>query len=213
MKFHQPKAFHLENVKGLLSHNKGETFRQIITILENELDYKIFWKVLNARDFDVPQNRERIMIVGIKNKSANFTFPEPHENNLTVGSILEKYVDKKYTISNNLWEGHQRRKIANKVKGNGFGYNIYESSSKYTTCLSARYYKDGSEVLIMQKNDNPRKLTPRECARLQGFPDTFKLPNISDCQLYKQFGNSVPTKMIGEVAKNLINELERLGEI
>lgn len=213
IKYHNPKAFHLENVKGLLSHDKGKTFEIMISILEKELGYKVFWKVLNARNFGVPQNRERIMIVGFKNKDANFTFPIPYNQPVTVGDILENKVDPKYTISDRLWEGHQKRKKENKVKGYGFGYNIYDEKSPYTTCISARYYKDGSEALISQLGKNPRKLTPRECARLQGFPDTFVFPNISDCHLYKQLGNSVPTKMIAEVAKNIIGELKRLGEI
>lgn len=213
LKEHKPKAFHLENVKGLLSHNNGNTFKAMLNILENELDYKVFYKVLNAKDFGVPQHRNRVMIVGFKNKNANFTFPEPTNENVCLGNILEKNVSSKYTISDKLWAGHQRRKQENKKKGKGFGYNLYDENSRYTVTISARYYKDGSEILIKQCGQNPRKLTPRECARLQGFPDTFVLPNISDCHLYKQFGNSVPTMMIGAVAKNIIKELKRLGEI
>lgn len=213
LKEHKPKAFHLENVKGLLSHNNGNTFKAMLNILENELNYKVFYKVLNAKDFGVPQHRNRVMIVGFKNKNANFTFPEPTNENVCLGNILEKNVSSKYTISDKLWAGHQRRKQENKKKGKGFGYNLYDENSRYTVTISARYYKDGLEILIKQCGQNPRKLTPRECARLQGFPDTFVLPNISDCHLYKQFGNSVPTMMIGAVAKNIIKELKRLGEI
>lgn len=213
LKYHKPMAFHLENVKGLVSHDKGKTFQTMLNILENELGYKVFCKVLNALDYGMPQHRNRIMIVGFKNHEADFKFPAPTGEKVCVGDILDKDVPDKYTISNKLWEGHQRRKIQNKEKGNGFGYNLYDEKSPYTVTLSARYYKDGSEILIKQEGKNPRKLTPRECARLQGFPETYILPNISDCHLYKQFGNSVPTKMIGAVAKCIVDELERLGEI
>lgn len=213
LKEHKPLAFHLENVKGLLSHDGGNTFKTMLSILENDLGYKVFYKVLNAKDYGMPQHRNRIMIVGFKNHNADFKFPAPTGEKTCVGDILETSVPDKYTISNKLWAGHQRRKIENKNKGKGFGYNIYDSSSPYTVTISARYYKDGSEILIKQEGKNPRKLTPRECARLQGFPETFVLPNISDCHLYKQFGNSVPTKMIGAVAKNIVKELERLGDI
>ena len=213
LKEHMPLAFHLENVKGLLSHDKGYTFKIMLNILENDLGYKVFYKVLNAKDFGVPQHRNRIMIVGFKNHDADFKFPDSFGLPTCVGDILEKNVPEKYTISDKLWAGHQRRKIENKNKGNGFGYNLYDEKSPYTVTLSARYYKDGSEILIKQENKNPRKLTPRECARLQGFPESFVLPNISDCHLYKQFGNSVPTKMIGAVAVEIVKELERLGDI
>ena len=213
LKEHKPMAFHLENVKGLLSHDKGRTFQTMLNILENDLGYKVFYKVLNALDFGMPQHRNRIMIVGFKNHNADFKFPEPTGEKVCVGDILEKDVPEKYTISDRLWAGHQRRREENRNKGNGFGYNLYDESSPYTVTISARYYKDGSEILIRQEGKNPRKLTPRECARLQGFPETYILPNISDCHLYKQFGNSVPTKMIGAVAKCIIEELERLGDI
>lgn len=213
LKEHMPLAFHLENVKGLLSHDKGNTFKIMLNILENDLGYKVFYKVLNAKDFGMPQHRNRIMIVGFKNHYADFKFPDSFGRPTCVGDILEKNVPEKYTISDKLWAGHQRRKIENKNKGNGFGYNLYDEKSPYTVTLSARYYKDGSEILIKQENKNPRKLTPRECARLQGFPESFVLPNISDCHLYKQFGNSVPTKMIGAVAVEIVKELERLGDI
>lgn len=213
LKERKPKAFHLENVKGLVSHDKGKTFQIMLNILENELGYKVFYKVLNALDFGMPQHRNRIMIVGFKNHKANFSFPEPTGEKVCVGDILDKNVPSKYTISDRLWKGHQRRKIENKNKGNGFGYNLYDENSSHTVTLSARYYKDGSEILIRQEGKNPRKLTPRECARLQGFPDTYILPNISECHLYKQFGNSVPTKMIGAVASKIIKELERIGDI
>lgn len=205
--YHKPKCFLLENVKGILNHDKGKTFETIKDILENKLNYNIFYKVLNAKNFGMPQNRERIIIVGFLDHSIEFKFPEPLGIKTRLGDILEDNVDPKYTISDKLWASHQRRKEENKKKGNGFGYCLFDENSEYTSTISARYYKDGSEILIKQPNNNPRKLTPREAARLQGFPDDFKLV-CSDVQCYKQFGNSVPTKMIEAVAINLIKSLK-----
>jgi len=212
LEYHKPKCFMLENVKGLTNHDKGNTFRVMRDILENKLGYKIYYKVLNAKDFGVPQNRERIIIVGFKNHSVEFEFPEPSGVKTRLGDILEKDVDPKYTISDKIWASHQRRKEAHRAKGNGFGYSLFNEDAEYTSTISARYYKDGSEILIEQKGKNPRKLTPREAARLQGFPDDFKLP-CSDGQMWKQFGNSVPTKMINAVAKKVIKALRDAGEI
>ena len=212
LEYHKPKCFMLENVKGLLNHDKGHTFSIMKDILENKLGYKIYYKVLNARDFGVPQNRERIIIVGFKNHNINFEFPTPSGIPTKLGDILEKEVDPKYTLSDRLWTSHQRRKEEHKAKGNGFGYCLFNENSPYTSTISARYYKDGSEILVEQIGKNPRKLTPREAARLQGFDDNFKLV-VSDLQCYKQFGNSVPTKMIEAVAKNIIKALEEYNEL
>lgn len=212
LEYHKPKCFMLENVKGLTNHDKGKTFKIMLDILENKLKYKVYYKVLNAKDFGVPQNRERIIIVGFKNHDVDFKFPEPTSQKVKVGDILEKDVDEKYTISDKIWASHQRRKEQHKAKGNGFGYSLFNDESPYTSTISARYYKDGSEILIEQKGKNPRKLTPREAARLQGFPDDFKLA-VSDMQLYKQFGNSVPTKMIEAVANEIYKALVESGEI
>lgn len=212
LEYHQPKCFMLENVKGLLSHDKGRTIDKMMDILENKLNYKVYKTVLNAKDFGVPQNRERVIIVGFKNHNINFEFPKPTGIKTRLGDILEKNVDPKYTISDKIWASHQRRKAEHKAKGNGFGYSLFNEESNYTSTISARYYKDGSEILIEQKGKNPRKLTPREAARLQGFPDDFKLV-VSDLQCYKQFGNSVPTKMIEAVANNVISALKEGGEI
>lgn len=212
LEYHKPKCFMLENVKGLTNHDKGKTFKVMLDILENKLKYKVYYKVLNAKDYGVPQNRERIIIVGFKNPDVKFKFPEPTNENVKVGDILEKNVDDKYTISDRIWASHQRRKEEHKAKGNGFGYSLFNEKSPYTSTISARYYKDGSEILIEQKDKNPRKLTPREAARLQGFPDDFKLV-VSDMQLYKQFGNSVPTKMIEAVANEIYKSLIESGEI
>jgi len=211
----KPKAFLLENVKGLKGHDKGNTFKIIKKSLEN-LGYFTDDKILAARDFGLPQNRERIYIVGFLDKKhlTNFKFPEPLDIKTRLGDILEKNVDKKYTISDKLWAGHQRRKREHKKKGNGFGYKLFNHDSQYTSTISARYYKDGSEILIEQENKNPRKLTPLEAARLQGFPDELVLRakevGISDTQLYKQFGNAVPVNVIRHIAKNILRAMKKV---
>lgn len=201
----KPKAFLLENVKQLKGHDKGRTLQVILDHLK-AAGYKIFYDVLRARDFGIPQNRERIYIVGFLDHSIDFEFPQPLGIETIVGSILENKVDEKYTISDRLWEGHQRRKENNRLNGKGFGYGLFNAKSPYTNTISARYYKDGSEILIEQKNKNPRKLTPREAARLQGFPDDFIIP-VSDTQAYRQFGNSVCVPVIKAIAKNMAKHL------
>ncbi len=205
LKYHKPKAFLLENVKGLISHDKGKTFSTILQILQEELGYNVFYEVLNAKDFGMPQNRERILIVGFLEK-VSFAFPKPNFKKTRLGDILEKNIDEKYTISDKLWEGQQRRKEKHRKKGNGFGYSLFDENSSYANTITARYYKDGCEILIDQKGKNPRRLTPREAARLQGFNDDFKIV-CSDNQAYKQFGNSVPVKVIEQVAKQMIKVL------
>ncbi|TXI98943.1 MAG: DNA cytosine methyltransferase [Neisseriales bacterium] len=200
IKYHMPKVIFLENVKGLVNHNKGNTFQVILSTLK-DLGYHIHYKILNAKDFGVPQNRERIYIVGFKD-FVDFSFPEPLKTETKLGSILESNVDPKYTISDRLWDGHQRRKETHKKKGNGFGYSLFNHESVYTSTISARYYKDGSEILISQENNNPRKITPRESARLQGFPDSFIIP-VSDLQAYKQFGNTVCVPVIKAIANEI----------
>lgn len=197
----RPRAFMLENVKNLCSHDKGRTFKIILESL-NELDYEVFYSVIDGQNY-VPQHRERIIIVGFDRRrygtdySFDFTInpiiPKP-----TIQSILELDVDNKYTLSDKLWAYLQNYAAKHKAAGNGFGYGIAPIDGVSRT-LSARYYKDGSEILIAQENKNPRKLTPRECARLQGFPDSFKIP-VSDTQAYKQFGNSVVVPLITNVA-------------
>ena len=206
IKHHKPKVVFLENVKGFRNHDKGNTFRVVKETLE-EQGYKVFAEVLNAKHFGVPQNRERIYIIGFLDHDINFEFPKPSEKTVKVGDILDKKVDDKYTISDKLWAGHQRRKLEHKAKGNGFGYSMFTHESEYTSTISARYYKDGSEILINQKSKNPRKLSPREAGRLQGFPNNFKIV-VSDVQAYKQFGNSVAVPVIEAIAKNIFKELE-----
>lgn len=211
----RPKAFLLENVKNLKSHDKGRTFKTIEQTLK-DLNYDVHSVVFKAKDFGVPQNRERIYIVGfnkdtVKNYS-EFSFPIPPKPTVSVGDILDSNVDEKYTISDALWQGHQRRKKEHKIKGNGFGYTLFNKNSPYTNTLSARYYKDGSEILIEQLGKNPRKLTPREAARLQGFPENYIIP-VSDTQSYKQFGNSVAVPVIHAIAENIIQVLDNNKEI
>nr|WP_277351681.1 DNA (cytosine-5-)-methyltransferase [Paenibacillus aquistagni] len=208
----RPKAFLLENVKQLKGHNKGRTFQTIKEVLES-LDYSVYSKVLRAADFGVPQNRERIYIVGFNNRICNtdiaFEFPIPPKTKTRVGDILEDREEEyfnTYTISDKLYQGHLRRKEMHQLKGNGFGFSVFTPDSEYTNTISARYYKDGSEILIEQKSKNPRKLTPRECARLQGFPDEFIIP-VSNSQAYRQFGNSVAVPVVEAIAKKMLEAL------
>ena len=180
---------------------------------------------MRAADFGIPQNRERIFIVGFdkdyfgENIDFNkiFKWPEPTNKSTKVGDILEPQEvldteEDKYTITDKLWAGHLRRKAEHATKGNGFGYSLFNGESSYTNTISARYYKDGSEILIDQSQlgKNPRKLTPRECARLQGFPDNFIVDAVSQGQIYKQFGNSVCVKVIQAVATQIVAVLDQL---
>ena len=204
----------LENVKQLKGHDKGNTIKVILSIL-NELDYYVpDPQILNAYHFGIPQNRERIIIVGfnkdyLPKKFKDFKYPVGKiDKKVCAGDILEKEVGERFTISDKLWEGHQARKRMHKKKGNGFGFCLFNKDSKYTSTISARYYKDGSEALIEQVGKNPRMLTPRECARLQGFTDDFIIP-VSNARSYKQFGNSVCIPVIEAVAKAM---LDYLGE-
>lgn len=197
---HKPPYILLENVKNLKSHDKGRTYEKIEKHLQ-EMGYHIHTAILNAKDFGVPQNRERIYIVGFL-EDVKFEFPLPPKLTTNVGQILDSNVDDKYTISDRLWAGHQRRKLEHKAKGNGFGYSLFNKDSPYTSTISARYYKDGSEILIEQKGKNPRKITPREASRLQGFPEDFKI-TVSDAQAYKQFGNSVAVPVLKAIAKEM----------
>jgi len=213
IEYRKPAMILLENVKGFVNHDKGRTMKIVKETLE-DLGYNVFYKVLNARDFGIPQNRERIYIVGINKRklgSIGFKFPEPSYKPTKLGDILENKVDDKYTLSNKLWQGHKRRLKEHRAKGNGFGYSLFDRNSKYTSTISARYYKDGSEILIEQKNKNPRKLTPREAARLQGFPEDFKIP-VSDTQAYRQFGNSVAVPVISAIAKKMVKILNNPSE-
>ncbi len=212
IKHKKPSAFLLENVKNLVSHDKGKTFK-VITETLKELGYSIHFKVLDGKYF-VPQHRERIIIVGFKNSifkgEETFQFPPMGEAKFAIKEILEEEVDKKYTLSDHLWNYLQQYAAKHKAKGNGFGFGLTDLNGISRT-MSARYYKDGAEILIPQNGKAPRRLTPRECARLQGFPDSFLIP-VSDNQAYKQFGNSVVSPLIQAVGKNIVKDLEKLNE-
>lgn len=209
----RPKAFLLENVKNLKSHDKGKTWKIIQGTLD-ELDYEVFSEVLDGQLF-VPQHRERLIIVGFDRKrygsDISFSFEiKPAKEKPVLRSILEPEVDSRYTLTDNLWDYLQKYAVRQKEKGNGFGFGLADLEGK-TRTLSARYYKDGSEILIKQNGKNPRRLTPRECARLQGFPDEFIIP-VSDTQAYKQFGNSVVVPLITAVAELLVKKMIELDE-
>lgn len=211
LKAKRPKAFLLENVKNLKSHDKGRTFKIIMESL-NELKYDVYTAILDGQSY-VPQHRERILIVGFDKEryveSLPFSFDiNPKNPKPLMKDILEKSADDKYTLSDKLWLYLQNYAAKHKAAGNGFGYGMAERNGISRT-LSARYYKDGSEILIEQKDKNPRRLTPRECARLQGFSDDFKIV-VSDTQAYKQFGNSVVVPLMADVAKLIVNRIREL---
>ena len=201
IKVKRPKAFLLENVKNLTSHDGGKTFNVIMNALQNELGYDVHYKVIDAST-QVPQHRERIFIVGFATPM-QFEFPELVDKRPKLGDILEKRVDKKYTLHDGTWNALQRHLEKHRSKGNGFGYNLADTNGQAKT-LSARYYKDGAEILIPQKNKNPRKLTPRECARLMGFPEDYKII-VSDNQSYRQFGNAVVVPVVKTLAMQIVN--------
>ena len=217
----EPRAFLLENVKNLMSHDKGKTFAVIKRSLE-DLGYHIHCRVIDGAHF-VPQHRERIMIVGFREQVA-FDFdalPLPPKGTRTMKDIFHKTdgtepylehdgdrffdhqknrIQPKYTLTDKLWEYLFNYAEKHRAKGNGFGFGMVYPDSVART-LSARYYKDGSEILVDQgKRKNPRRLTPRECARLMGFPDSFRIP-VSDTRAYKQFGNSVVVDVVRHVAQ------------
>lgn len=207
----RPKAFLLENVKNLQSHDKGNTWKVILSTLE-KLEYKVFTSVLDGQDY-TPQHRERIIIVGFDSRRYQgeipFAFPSKKVSpKPKISDILIDKVDERYTLTDNLWKYLQNYAAKHRAKGNGFGYGIANLNG-VTRTLSARYYKDGSEILIPQQEKNPRRLTPRECARLQGFSDDFLIP-VSDTQAYRQFGNSVVVPLITAVGKKMIKTLEVL---
>lgn len=215
MRDKRPKAFLLENVKQLQTHDKGRTLKVILSHLD-DLDYYVKYVILRAGDFGVPQNRERTYIVGFDKhyfdiqENYDFQFPVPTYEKTKLGNILESNVDERYTLTDAIWEGFKKRKQNNIKRGAGFGYCLFNEDSPYVSTLVARYYKDGQEILIDQGPDkNPRKLTPRECARLQGFPDSFIIP-VSNMQAYKQFGNSVAVPVIRAVAKRILEEINNL---
>lgn len=216
----RPAAFLLENVKNLTSHDRGRTFKVILDALQNELGYEVHWKVVDGQHF-VPQHRERIYIVGFRSKT-DFTWDDLKypDHQPVLADILhktdgtepylpwdgEKYFDfehnkvqEKYTLTPRLWQYLQDYKKKHEALGHGFGYGLVTPDMVSRT-LSARYHKDGSEILVAQGDERPRRLTPRECARLMGYPDELRIP-VSDTQAYRQFGNSVVVPAIAEVAR------------
>ena len=240
----QPRMFLLENVKQLRGHDKGRTLNTILAALtgkqpkigkdiaiseearkalSEKLDYWVDYRVLRSSDYGVPQNRERIYIVGFNKKYYSdgpfeqfFSWPDPFGVPTSVRQVLQApdQVDGKYTISQKLLSGHERRKREHRQKGNGFGYSVFKPDDRYTNTISARYYKDGSEILIDQSDRGlrPRKLTPRECARLQGYPEEFIVDAVSDAQIYRQFGNSVSVPVVRAVAFQMMC-FDRLASI
>ncbi len=208
----RPKTFLLENVKNLKSHDKGNTYKTIKEALE-ELDYEVFDEVIDGQGY-VPQHRERIFIVGFDRKrygaGIDFAFDVERENKMKFHEILENEVEEKYTLSDKLWKYLQRHAEKHRARGNGFGYGLTDLMGVSRT-LSARYYKDGSEVLIPQEKKNPRRLTPRECARLQGYPEDYKIV-VSNTQAYKQFGNSVVVPLISDIAKLITAKVSELDD-
>lgn len=245
-----PKVLLLENVKGLKNHDKGRTLKVILETLD-ELGYNVDFQVLNAKYFGVPQNRERLFIVCWDKKAIkvdNFRFPYGLDENLN--SIYDKEEAKtkcivthvsdifepkdmllpKYTISDRMWEGHQRRKERNRANGKGFGYSLFSDDSIYCSTISARYWKDGSEILISQPGKNPRKLTPVEAGRLQGYKilgngweheecshnqnnnssnQEFKIV-VSEKEAFRQFGNSVAVPVVKALAREISSQLLNL---
>ncbi|MBR0552054.1 DNA (cytosine-5-)-methyltransferase [Stakelama marina] len=231
---HRPRAFLLENVKNLVNHDRGRTFEVIHRTLTSELGYQVHWKVINSKSF-VPQQRERIFIVGFRDPNdftfADFVLPDPL-NGPKLGTILHPEdgteeldppytrgniasVSEKYTLTDHLWRYLQGYAAKHKAAGNGFGFGLVGPNDVART-LSARYYKDGSEILVEQKGDNPRRLTPRECARLMGFDEPsgrdFIIP-VSDTQAYRQFGNAVVVPVVKAVAEHMLPWLIDRSEI
>ncbi len=206
LEHHQPPAFVLENVKNLLRHDKGRTFEIIHDTLTKTLGYQVHWRVIDAQSV-VPQHRERIFLVGFKPGRA-FSFPKFPAEGPKLASILDPDVPEKYTLTDHLWKYLQNYAKKHQEAGNGFGFGLVTGKDVART-LSARYHKDGSEILISQgPRKNPRRLSPRECARLMGYPSNFKIP-VSDTQAYRQFGNSVVVPVIERIAKQVVASLSR----
>lgn len=207
---HRPRAFILENVRNLRNHDRGRTFDTIERVLRDDLGYDVHSDVLDARHV-VPQHRERIFIVGFR-EPRPFDFPKLESDRTPrLRDILQKNVDAKYTLSDKLWQYLQDYARKHQAAGNGFGFGLADLNST-TRTLSARYYKDGSEILVPQRGKNPRRLTPRECARLMGYPDSFEIP-VSDTQAYRQFGNSVAVPVVEAVGAAVLQALECESEL
>jgi DNA (cytosine-5)-methyltransferase 1 len=204
LEFHRPAAFLLENVKNLENHDGGQTFSTIMNVLKNELGYRVQYRLISSHPW-VPQRRERIFIVGFR-EDTDFDFDTlevPEGRQPVLSDILEGDAPPKYTLTQHLWKYLQDYKAKHQKAGNGFGFSVF-GPNDVTRTLSARYYKDGSEVLVEQRDKPPRRLTPRECARLMGFEEpqgiSFRIP-VSDTQAYRQFGNAVVVPVVRAVAR------------
>ncbi len=204
---HRPKAFLLENVKNLKSHDRGRTWKVIKGALD-DLNYAVHTNVLDACTL-VPQHRERVFIAGFRDLATAFSWPDLGGGSPKLKNILDAEVDGRYTLSDHLWQYLQDYAVKHRSRGNGFGFGLADLDGVSRT-LSARYFKDGSEILIPQEGGNPRRLTPRECCRLMGFPEDFKIP-VSDTQAYRQFGNAVVVPLVELVAGSLVASLRGEG--
>lgn len=198
----KPKAFLLENVKNLRNHDNGRTFKVILDTLQKDLGYSVYYQIIDAKAV-VPQHRERIYIVGFREPTL-FSFPHIRDRKPKLRDILEKEVEPRYTLTEHLWTYLQNYAEKHRQKGNGFGFGMANLDGVSRT-LSARYYKDGSEILV-PNGGRPRRLTPKECSRLMGFPDSFKIV-VSDTQAYKQFGNSVVVPVVRSVASAMVKAM------
>ena len=215
----RPKMFLLENVKGLLNHNKGKTFNTILNVLQNELNYDVHYKVLNAKDFNLPQNRERIYIVGF-DKETTFDFPETTNNDTCLYDIIEKdIVNEKYYISKRYYDTLKRHKERHQSKGNGFGYDIRPMTGIANAVVCGGMGRERNLICDTRNNnlsenintDYIRKMTPIEWERLQGFPDNWTA-GVADTHRYKQMGNSVAVNVIYEICNKMI-ECYKINDI
>lgn len=219
----QPKVVFLENVKGLVGHDKGQTFKVILSTL-NELGYEVYWKVLNAKDYGLAQKRERIFMVGFNRKSvsnhADFKFPKENKNKKTIKDVLESNVELKHFVSKQYWKSLQAHKLRHQNKGNGFGYSIIDPNDIANTIVVGGMGRERNLVIDKSKpknnlnkekdinTENIRVMTIREWARLQGFPDSYKFP-VSDSAAYKQLGNSVAVNVIEAIAKEIKKVIQK----
>lgn len=212
LKDKQPKIFLLETGREFFFKSYNEILHNILSSVM-ALNYNVNYTVVSAKDFGVPQHRTRTYFVGFNQNYFNlpekfvFQFPDPDKSVTKLGDILEQHVAPKYTVRDKLWEGLNKRKT-NKV---GYVYALYNAESPYTTAITQRYYRDGAEALIEQEGGKPRRLTPRECARLQGFPDDFLFP-ASNKQAYIQAGRSVTIPVIRAIAKKIFETIDTLAE-
>jgi DNA (cytosine-5)-methyltransferase 1 len=194
----------LENVANLSDHDGGRTFTTIIHNLKGA-GYNVSHSVLDSSHFGLPQRRKRLYIVAIrKDLGLKFTFPVPRRTTTRIADVLEAHVNKKYTLSTSALRWHEEHAKKQEAKGNGYKYRLFERWAEATCTITARYSSDGSRALILQSEENPRRLTPREVARLQGFPDSYKLV-VSDNQAYRQFGNAVSVPVVRAICRELVS--------